>query len=150
MVPATLRSAANPSSYNETEFPSGTPTGAACSWRLPACSGCRPGRLVRGQLLRSAASKVDELVDGDRTAQLQGAVAAALRDSLPGSPIGGGRAQPVRPPPARYPQLRHPPRQVTDGDIEVYFAEDKCGLLFLEAHFKRLAEITVQVARSQR
>jgi len=42
------------------------------------------------------------------------------------------------------------PRQVTDGGIEVYFAEDKCGLLFLEAHrhLKHLAEITVQVTRS--
>jgi hypothetical protein len=33
---------------------------------------------------------------------------------------------------------------VTDGDIEVCFAQDKYGLLFLEAHrhLKRLAEIT--------
>jgi hypothetical protein len=39
------------------------------------------------------------------------------------------------------------PRQVTDGDIEVYFTEDKCGLLFLEAHrhLKHLAEVTTQV-----
>lgn len=36
-----------------------------------------------GQRLRTAASRVDALVDGDRTAQLQGAVAAALRDSPP-------------------------------------------------------------------
>lgn len=38
------------------------------------------------------------------------------------------------------------PRQVTDGDIEVYFTEDKCGLLFLEAHrhLKHLAELTAQ------
>jgi hypothetical protein len=42
------------------------------------------------------------------------------------------------------------PRQVTGGDIEVYFAEDKCGLLFLEAHrhLKHLAEITGQAAPS--
>jgi hypothetical protein len=35
---------------------------------------------------------------------------------------------------------------VTDGDIEVYFTEDKCGLLFLEArrHLKHLAELTAQ------
>ena len=40
------------------------------------------------------------------------------------------------------------PRQVADGDIEVYFTEDKCGLLFLEAHrhLKHLAEITAQAA----
>jgi hypothetical protein len=39
------------------------------------------------------------------------------------------------------------PRQVTNGDIEVYFAEDKYGLLFLEAHrhLKHLAEVTTQV-----
>ena len=36
------------------------------------------------------------------------------------------------------------PRQVTDGDIEAYFTEDKCGLPFLEAHrhLKDLAELT--------
>jgi hypothetical protein len=38
-----------------------------------------------GQRLRSTAPQVDALVDGDRTAQLQGAVAAALRDALPGN-----------------------------------------------------------------
>jgi hypothetical protein len=39
-------------------------------------------------------------------------------------------------------------RQVADGDIEIYFEEDKCGLLFLEAHrhLKRLAQITAQAA----
>ncbi|MCW2929384.1 MAG: hypothetical protein JWM19_346 [Actinomycetia bacterium] len=48
-----------------------------------------------------------------RPYKLQGAVATALRDSLPG-----------------------------------YFAENKCGLLFLEAHrhLKRLAEITSTAA----
>jgi hypothetical protein len=36
------------------------------------------------------------------------------------------------------------PRQVTDGDIEVHFTEDKYGLLFLETHChpKHLAELT--------
>jgi hypothetical protein len=40
------------------------------------------------------------------------------------------------------------PRQPADGDIKIYFAEDKCGLLFLEAHrhLKHLAEITAQAA----
>jgi len=38
-----------------------------------------------GQRMRSTAPQVDPLVDGDRTAQLQGAVAAALRDVLPGN-----------------------------------------------------------------
>ena len=35
-------------------------------------------------------------------------------------------------------------RQVTYGDIEVYFIANKCGLLFLEAHryLKHLAELT--------
>lgn len=37
-----------------------------------------------GQRLRTAAPRADALVDGDHTAQLQGAVAAALRDCLPG------------------------------------------------------------------
>ena len=42
------------------------------------------------------------------------------------------------------------PRQQSDGDIEIYFEEDKCGLLFLEArrHLKRLAEITAEAAGS--
>ncbi len=38
-----------------------------------------------GQRLRTAAPRVDVLVDGDHTAQLQSAVAAALRDCLPGN-----------------------------------------------------------------
>jgi hypothetical protein len=44
------------------------------------------------------------------------------------------------------------PRQGTDGDIEVYFTEDKCGLLFLEAHrhLKHLAKITAQVIPADR
>jgi hypothetical protein len=44
------------------------------------------------------------------------------------------------------------PRQVSDGDIEIYFAEDKCGLLFLEAHrhLKRLADLTALAAGSAR
>ena len=104
-----------------------------------------------GQLLRSAARKVEELVDGDRTAQLQGAVAAALRDSLPRNRKWEADAL------SQFARLMRDirnygvhPRQVTDGDIEVYFAEDKCGLLLLEAHrhLKHLAEITVQVTRS--
>jgi hypothetical protein len=38
------------------------------------------------------------------------------------------------------------PRELTGGDLEIYFEEDKCGLLLLEAHrhLKRLAEITGQ------
>jgi hypothetical protein len=37
-------------------------------------------------------------------------------------------------------------REVTDGDIEVYFTAAKCGLLFLEAHrhLKHLAELTAR------
>jgi hypothetical protein len=37
---------------------------------------------------------------------------------------------------------------VTDGDIEVYFTEDKCGLLFLEAHrhLKQLTQVTSMAA----
>lgn len=98
-----------------------------------------------GQRLRSAAPRIDQLVDGDRTAQLQGAVAAVLRDSLPTS----RRWEPDTL--AQFAGLMRDirnygvhPREVSDGDIEVYFAEDKCGLLFLEAHrhFKRLAELT--------
>ena len=38
-----------------------------------------------GQRLRSKLPAVDQLADGDRTAQLQGAVTDALRNSLPGS-----------------------------------------------------------------
>jgi hypothetical protein len=77
---------------------------------------------------------VDALVDGDRTAQLQGAVAAALRDSLPGNRTWEADAL------SQFARLMRDirnygvhPRQVTDGDIELYFTEDKCGLLFLEA-----------------
>jgi hypothetical protein len=36
------------------------------------------------------------------------------------------------------------------GDIEVYFTEDRCGLLFLEAHrhLKHLAEATAHATAS--
>ena len=100
-----------------------------------------------GQRLRTAASRVDALVDGDRTAQLQGAVAAALRDSLPGNRTWEADAL------SQFARLMRDirnygvhPRQVTDGDIELYFTEDKCGLLFLEAHrhLKHPAELTAQ------
>lgn len=100
-----------------------------------------------GQCLRSAAPQVDALVDGDRTAQLQGAVAAALRDAVPGNRKWEADAL------SQFARLMRDirnygvhPRQVTDGDIEVYFTEDKCGLLFLEAHrhLKHLAESTAR------
>ena len=101
-----------------------------------------------GQHLRSTAPRVDALVDGDRTAQLQGAVATALRDALPGN--RGWEADALSQFARLMRDLRNygvHPRQVTDGDIEVYFTEDKCGLLFLEAHrhLKHLAEVTTQV-----
>lgn len=40
------------------------------------------------------------------------------------------------------------PMPATDGDIEIYFAEDECGPLFLEARrqLKRLAQITYVAA----
>jgi len=100
-----------------------------------------------GQRLRTAAPRVDALVDGDHAAQLQGAVAAALRDCLPGNRKWEADAL------SQFARLMRDirnygvhPRQVTDGDIEVYFTEDKCGLLFLEAHrhLKHLAELTAQ------
>lgn len=102
-----------------------------------------------GQCLRSTVPAVDQLADGDRTAQLQGAVADALRNSLPGSRKWEADSL------SQFARLMRDirnygvhPRQLTDGDIEIYFAEDKCGLLFLEAHrhLKRLAEITAQAA----
>jgi hypothetical protein len=104
-----------------------------------------------GQRLRSVSPKVHEFVDGDRTAQLQSAVTAALRDALPGSRKWEADAL------SQFARLMRDirnygvhPRQVTDGDIEVYFTEDKCGLLFLEAHrhLKRLAETTAHAAQS--
>jgi hypothetical protein len=102
-----------------------------------------------GQRLRPTVPAVDQLADGDRTAQLQGAVADALRNSLPGNRRWETDAL------SQFARLMRDirnygvhPRQRTDGDIEIYFAEDKCGLLFLEAHrhLKRLAEITAQAA----
>jgi len=100
-----------------------------------------------GQRLRATLPQVDALVDGDRTAQLQGSVAAALRDSLPGNRRSETDAL------SQFARLMRDirnygvrPRQVTDGGIEVYFTEDKCGLLFLEAgrHLKHLAGVTAQ------
>ena len=100
-----------------------------------------------GQRLRSIAPQVDALVDGDRTAQLQSAVAAALRDALPGNRKWEADAL------SQFARLMRDirnygvhPRQVTDGDIEAYFTEDKCGLLFLEGHrhLKHLAKTTAQ------
>jgi len=104
-----------------------------------------------GQRLRSAAPQVDQLVDGDRTAQLQGAVAAAVREALPSGRKWEADAL------SQFARLMRDirnygvhPRQVTDGDIEVYFTEDKCGLLFLEAHrhLKHLAESTAHAIAS--
>jgi hypothetical protein len=92
---------------------------------------------------------VDQFADGDRTAQLQGAVTGALRGCLPGN--RKWEADSLRQFARLMRDIRNygvHPRQLTDGDIEIYFAEDKCGLLFLEAHrhLKRLAEITAQAA----
>lgn len=98
-----------------------------------------------GQRLRSAAPAVDQLVDSDRTAQLQSAVTDALRDSLPGNRRWEADSL------SQFARLMRDirnygvhPRHLSDGDIEIYFEEDKCGLLFLEAHrhLKRLAAIT--------
>jgi len=98
-----------------------------------------------GQRLRSAAPVVDQLVDSDRTAQLQSAVTDALRDSLPGNRRWEADSL------SQFARLMRDirnygvhPRHLSDGDIEIYFEEDKCGLLFLEAHrhLKRLAAIT--------
>jgi hypothetical protein len=100
-----------------------------------------------GQRLRSAAPAVDQLVDSDRTAQLQSAVTDALRDSLPGNRRWETDSL------SQFARLMRDirnygvhPRHLSDGDIEIYFEEDKCGLLFLEAHrhLKRLAQITAQ------
>jgi hypothetical protein len=73
-----------------------------------------------GQRLRPTAPQVDALVDGDRTAQLQGAVAAALRDSLADNRKWEADAL------SQFARLMRDirnygvhPRQVTDGDIEV-------------------------------
>jgi hypothetical protein len=103
-----------------------------------------------GQRLRATVPRVDALVDGDRTAQLQGAVAAALRDSLPSNRRWEADAL------SQFARLMRDirnydvhPRQVTDGDIEVYVTADKCGLLFPEAHrhLKHLAELTAHAFR---
>jgi hypothetical protein len=99
------------------------------------------------QRLRPTAPAVDQLADSDRTAQLQAAVTEALRTSLPGNRRWEPDAL------STFARLMRDirnygvhPRQQADGDIEIYFAEDKCGLLFLEAHrhLKRLAELTAQ------
>ena len=81
-----------------------------------------------GQRLRSGPPRVDALADGDRTAQLQGAVAAALRDSLPGNRTWEADAL------SQFTRLMRDirnygvhPRQVTDGDIEVYFTRTSAG-----------------------
>jgi hypothetical protein len=102
-----------------------------------------------GQRLRSTVPAVDQLADSDRTAQLQAAITDALRNSRPGNRKWEADAL------STFARLMRDirnygvhPRQQADGDIEIYFAEDKCGLLFLEAHrhLKRLAEITAQAA----
>lgn len=102
-----------------------------------------------GQRLRQTVTAVDKLADTDHTAQLQSAITDALRNSLPGNRKWDADSL------STFARLMRDirnygvhPRQLTDGDIEIYFAEDKCGLLFLEAHrhLKRLAEITAQAA----
>jgi hypothetical protein len=104
-----------------------------------------------GQRLRDSAARVNELVDGDRTALLQGAVVAALRDRLPNNRKWEADAL------SQFARLMRDvrnygvhPRQVSDGNIDVYFTEDKCGLLFLEAHrhLMHLAEVTAHAILS--
>ena len=88
---------------------------------------------------------MDALVDGGHTAQLQGAVAATLRDCLPGNRKWEADAL------SQFARLMRDirnygvhSRQVTDGDTEVHFTEGKYWLLFLEAHrhLKHLAELS--------
>jgi AcrR family transcriptional regulator len=115
---------------------------AACSLLGTAVEGAW---YAAGLRLRSAAPTVDEFVESDQTAQLQNAVAAVLRDALPGTRKWEAHAL------GQFARLMRDvrnygvhPRQAADGDIEVYFAEDKCGLLFLEGHrhLKQLADAT--------
>ncbi len=104
-----------------------------------------------GQRLRHASPRVDQLVNRDRTAQLQAAVTATLRDHM----VAGHRsweADALSQFASLMRNIRNygvHPRQLTDGDIEVYFTEDKCGLLFLETHrhLKQLAEITAEATQ---
>jgi len=115
---------------------------AACSLLGTAVEGAW---YAAGLRLRSAVPTVDEFVESDRTAELQNAVITALRDALPATRKWEAHAL------GQFAWLMRDirnyavhPRQAADGDIEVYFAEDKCGLLFLEAHrhLKQLADAT--------
>lgn len=115
---------------------------AACSLLGAAVEGAW---YAAGLRVRSAAPTVDEFVESNSTAELQNAVITALRDALPGTRKWEAHAL------GQFARLMRDirnygvhPRQAADGDIEVYFAEGKCGLLFLEAHrhLKQLTDAT--------
>jgi hypothetical protein len=102
-----------------------------------------------GQVLRSHADALKKVADTERTAQVQSAVAHVLREAIPKS--RRWEADELAQHAALMRRIRNygvHPREDSDEGLEVYFEEDRCGLLFLEAHrhLTRLGEIVRAVA----
>lgn len=97
-----------------------------------------------GQRLRSTSSKLEKVVDTDKTAQVQEAVAEVLRTLVPRA--RRWEADELAQHAALMRRIRNygvHPREQADEGLEVYFNEDRCGLLILEVyrHLRRLGEI---------
>lgn len=101
------------------------------------------------QVLRPHDGTLEKLADTDRTAQVQNAVAHVLREAIPKP--RRWEADELAQHAALMRRIRNygvHPRDDADEGLEVYFEEDRCGLLFLETHrhLTRLGEIVRAVA----
>jgi hypothetical protein len=102
-----------------------------------------------GQLLRTRSAAIDELVDSDRTAQLQDAVATHIGEQL--QKTQRWKAKQLSTFAALMRSIRNygvHPRGVADDDVEAYFEEDTSGLLFLNvrAHLLELTALADHVS----
>ena len=85
-----------------------------------------------GQRLTTRSADIDKLVDSDRTAQLQAAVATHIEQHI--QKTQRWKAKKLSTFAALMRSVRNygvHPRGVADDDVEAYFEEDTCGLLFL-------------------
>lgn len=99
------------------------------------------------QRLRFASQALERVVETDRTAQVQEAVSKVLRDWLPRQ--RAWEADELAQHAGLMRRIRNygvHPREDADEGLEVYFQEDRCGLLVLEAHrhLRRLGELVAQ------
>jgi hypothetical protein len=101
--------------------------------------------------MRTHSPAIDELVETERTAQLQAAVAALIEDRLPKT--RRWKAKQLSTFAALMRSVRNygvHPRGIADDDVEAYFQEETCGLLFLNVreHLLELAAFADSISTS--